>query len=361
VDVYGIPFSVIPFKGRPVGDGGKEDKPKNHVRALPERKHMEIRFPVVEGYAFALRQNLIRCDVGAMEVLELEPNREPTATYVLPQIGYKEGHAAKQPEPFGKYDLQDREQYYREHHLQTIKFEIARLVMDDLLTGNGNGGKSGAKARVFRLQSRHQLFPQVYRYVDEYVSRKVYFRSCHPSELGLERYVQRVVGLLRDAIEPDDTQGEPPLMPILNRYKPIGTTAEVDFKTIRPVVPTQRSHINQVVGDTKSWEAAAAFRLDTAKAVTHYARNDHLGCLIPYELLGVDHTYEPDFLVRLTNGATVVLEIKGFEEHEDRAKHEAAKKWARAVNNWGQLGQWVFHVCRDPQVLEREMGAMATA
>ena len=40
-----------------------DDKPKNHVHALPERKAMEIRFPVVEGYAFALRKNLIRCDV----------------------------------------------------------------------------------------------------------------------------------------------------------------------------------------------------------------------------------------------------------------------------------------------------------
>ena len=77
--------------------------------------------------------------------------------------------------------------------------------------------------------------------------------------------------------------------------------------------------------------------------------------------LGVDHIYEPDFLVKLTTGATVVLEIKGFEEHEDRAKCEAAKKWVRAVNNWGQLGRWHFHVCRDPQVLERELGAVAAA
>ena len=64
VDVYGIPFSVIPFKGRSVKAPPPDDRPKNHVRALPERKAiMEMRFPVVEGYAFALRKNLIRCDV----------------------------------------------------------------------------------------------------------------------------------------------------------------------------------------------------------------------------------------------------------------------------------------------------------
>ena len=62
VDVYGIPFSVIPFKGRPVNKPEPDDKPKNHVRAMEERAVLEIRFPVVEGYAFALRRNLINCD-----------------------------------------------------------------------------------------------------------------------------------------------------------------------------------------------------------------------------------------------------------------------------------------------------------
>jgi len=29
------------------------------------------------------------------------------------------------------------------------------------------------------------------------------------------------------------------------------------------------------------------------------------------------------------------------------------------VNNWGELGKWVFHVCRDPQVLGAELGRVA--
>jgi type III restriction enzyme len=49
VDVYGIPFSMIPFKGRPVDKPEPDDKPRNHVRSLPEREHFEIRFPIVEG------------------------------------------------------------------------------------------------------------------------------------------------------------------------------------------------------------------------------------------------------------------------------------------------------------------------
>lgn len=353
-DVYGIPFSVIPFKGRPVKKAEPDDKPKNHVRALPERAFMTMRFPVVEGYAFALKKNLIRCEIDGMEPLILEPNREPTATFLMATVGYKEGYPSQQTAPF-EFVEQNREAYYKQTHIQAIKFQIAKLVLEQLLGGQSNG--SDAKARVLRLQSRHQLFPQVYRYVDDYATRKVDNQGCHPCELGLEKYVIRMVERLRDQIMPDDAEGEPPLMPVLNRYKPVGSTAEVNFKTVRPCFMTQRSHINQVVADTATWETCAAFRIELAGMI--YARNDHLGLFIPHEYQGVDHSYEPDFLVRLAPEVTLVLEIKGYEDDEIKAKHNAAKRWVSAVNNWGQLGKWMFHVCHNPQVLDRELAYLA--
>lgn len=357
VDVYGIPFTVIPFKGRPVNQKQPEDKPKNHVRAMPERAALELRFPVVEGYAFALKKNLIKCDVGAMDPLVIEPNREPTATFLLPTVGYQEG-TPSQAAPFGFIE-QDREQYYQHTHLQAIKFQITRLVVAHLV--GEAGGRSDAKVRVMRLQSRHQLFPQVLRFVDEYVRRKVDFKDVDHRELGLEKYVSRMVGYLCDAIAPDDAEGEPPLLPVLNRYKPIGTSADVDFTTTRPCHGTQRSHVNQVVLDTRTWESSVAFRLEASEAVERYVRNDHLGLLIPYEFQGVDHTYEPDFIVRLTTGLTVLLEVKGFEDAQTTAKHHAARRWVGAVNNAREHGEWRFHICRDPQTLQKELNFLASA
>jgi type III restriction enzyme len=312
---------------------------------------MEMRFPGVEGYAFALRKNLIRCDVGELEPLIIEPNREPVATFVRPTVGYQEG-STSQASPF-EFVEQDREAYYQQTHLQTIQFQITRLIVDQLV-GEHQAG-SERRRRVLRLQSRHQLFPQVYRIVDEYVRRKVDFQNCHPCELGLEKYVMRMVERLGDGILPDESEGEAPLLPVLNRYKQMGTTDEVDFKTTRPCRGTQKSHINQVVLDNLTWEANAGFRLERCAAVAFYARNDHLGLVIPYEYMGVDHSYEPDFIVRLRDGTTVVLEIKGFEDDQTKAKHNAAKRWVAAVNNWGGLGRWDFHVCRNPQVLDREL------
>jgi type III restriction enzyme len=118
---------------------------------------------------------------------------------------------------------------------------------------------------------------------------------------------------------------------------------------------TQRSHINLVVADTATWESSGAFRLEQSRAVKFYARNDHLGFRIPYEYQGIDHNYEPDFLVRLQNDITLILEIKGYEDDQDKAKHNAAKRWVSAVNNWAQLGVWDFHVCGNLQLLDKEL------
>ena len=168
---------------------------------------------------------------------------------------------------------------------------------------------------------------------------------------GLETYARRTVERLVSAIEPNDDQGEPPLLPILNRYKPIGSTSAVDFLTTRPCVPTTKSHINQAVADTQQWEQSAAFWLEQSPLVAFYARNDHMEFTIPYEFQGISHSYTPDFVVRLTNALTLVLEIKGLEDAQDQAKHQAAQRWVAAVNHWGQLGQWDFRVCYDPYVL----------
>jgi type III restriction enzyme len=207
VDIYGVPFSVIPFKGRtPGGASEPSDKPKNHVMALDQRAAMEIRFPIVEGYVVALRQNLIKANIAQMEPLRIEPFQTPTAVFVKPQVGYQIGT----PTLTGgfQFEEQNREAYYSSNHLQTIQFEIARLVVWALTNSTPLGTPK------MRLRSRHQLFPQVYRLVNQYVSRRVDFCGCHPCELGLQTYVQRTVERLIAAIEPDDAKGEPPLLPI---------------------------------------------------------------------------------------------------------------------------------------------------
>ena len=64
----------------------------------------------------------------------------------------------------------------------------------------------------------------------------------------------------------------------------------------------------------------------------------------------------PDYLVRLPrnrgSGLNLVLEVKGFETEQDRAKEAAARRWVQAVNHHGEFGVWELAVCREPHRLE---------
>ena len=119
-----------------------------------------------------------------------------------------------------------------------------------------------------------------------------------------------------------------------------------------------------IVCDTEAWEQSAAFQLEKlaqAGVVYCYARNDRLEFNIPYELYGVPHVYEPDFIVRLTNGVTILLEVKGKSYDNTDVKHQAARRWKDAVNHWGRLGCWDFLPCRDPQKLAEELRKLIAA
>ncbi len=355
VDIFGVPFSLIPFKGRPPGPTPPiEDRPKHEVLAMPERAALEMRFPVVEGFVVDLQRHLVRCDVDAMERIKLNPWDTPTAAFVRPQVGYAVGSPGTQT-GFG-FDMVTRDAYYRNTHLQTIAFEIAREVVRQLVEA------AQPKAERLRSSGRATLFAQVLRFTQAYIARRVDFNGCNPCELGLQTYAMRVVSLLGDAIEPDDTRGEATILPRLNRYRPIASTASVRFKTVKPVQGTTASHLNYVAADTHSWEQAAATQLEMlakSGALVCYARNDHLELNVPYEFYGQPRVYEPDFIVRLANGLQVVLEVKGQAMVETEAKHQAARRWVSAVNHWGQLGRWHFEVCWEPQKLANALRDLA--
>ncbi len=80
--------------------------------------------------------------------------------------------------------------------------------------------------------------------------------------------------------------------------------------TSRPCEHTKKSHISQIVVDS-TWEMSEAFELDRNPDVIAWAKNDHLGFVINYVFRGVIHKYYPDFLIKLKNGKTLILEVKG--------------------------------------------------
>lgn len=92
-----------------------------------------------------------------------------------------------------------------------------------------------------------------------------------------------------------------------------------------------------------------------------WVKNDHIGFEITYSFKGVIHKFRPDYLVKLTNGKTLVLEVKGQDDQQQQTKREFLDEWVRAVNGHGGFGDWVADVSRHPkdvlEILERHNAA----
>ncbi len=63
---------------------------------------------------------------------------------------------------------------------------------------------------------------------------------------------------------------------------------------------------------------------------------------------GSRRRFIPDFIVRLVNGKTLALEIKGEDGPQQKAKRDALAEWVSAVNAEGGFGVWTSDVVFEP-------------
>jgi type III restriction enzyme len=351
-DVFGVPFEVIPVKGVGTTDAVPLP-PSTLVQALPERQALAIEFPRVEGYVVDVKQR-IKCDVAKVEKLRVEPQVEPTQVVTRTRMGWVPSASTMQTTA-GSTETLTRGQFYDEHRLQRTGFEIAREITEVIAGGQVSMGAQ-PKAPSQRQEGARLLFPQVLRVVQQYLDTRVEVApTAMIEEVALAKYRDAVVSRLLAAIEPDTNAGEAPILPRIERFRPTGSTADVQFRTTKATKGTLKSHVSHVVLDSPVWEGAAAYHLEQADRVVSYVKNERLDFEILYDWEGRTLKYVPDFLarVKLDDGreVTVIIEVKGMEREQDRAKYAAAEKWVRAVNHHGGFGVWAYLVCKDPNRL----------
>ena len=87
-----------------------------------------------------------------------------------------------------------REAYYNTVRPQQVIFRIAQLIVEDLIAGASGPGADAAKAAKAKGLARHQIFPDVVKILQKYVSSgKVKFApGVDVRELALERYANQV-------------------------------------------------------------------------------------------------------------------------------------------------------------------------
>jgi type III restriction enzyme len=321
--ILGVPFEVVPFKRRQ----GPKPPPlrQNHVQALPSRAHLEIRFPRVEGYQQRIR-NRIAVDWDAVASVRVDPMKIPDEVKLKSTLLNTGRPSLLEPGGIAKLDL---EAWRAGETQQQREFEMA-----------------AALTRHYHQQDSceappHVLFPQMLEIVKRFVRERVVVDDeSKRVDVFASPYWGYAIERLTEAIHPAVLDGEDAELPRYEQRRGVGSTADVDFWTAKKVREVQRSHLNYVVQDSK-WEQSAAYYLDDSPHVVSFVKNQGLGFAIPYLHAGGDHEYIPDFLVRLTNGVTLILETKGYDELEG-VKAQAAERWVSAVNADGRHGEWRY-------------------
>ncbi|WP_303997786.1 BPTD_3080 family restriction endonuclease [Megamonas hypermegale] len=323
VNIFGIPFSFLPHESDNDKTKSVSNKPKTQIEALPERAKYQISWP-----------NVIRIDRVFKPKLDIDLNKIDILRLNASDIRIKADLA---PTINGKTDLLkcteiDLEKLEAKLRLQTIIFKTASQVYDLMKT---TWQKEGTK---------YILLGQVIKLVEKYLnSSKIFIqpRSFENDEIRRRilyiMSMNKIVQHLWNFITMEQTEE---LIPIIDTAKKIRSTSDMPtWFTSKPCVITQKSQISHCVCDS-SWEATEAYLLEKNPHVLSWAKNDHLGFEILYVYEGIIRKYIPDFLVKLDNGKTLILEVKGQETIKDKMKRNALSDWIRAVNNSNNYGVW---------------------
>ncbi len=326
VNIFGVPFTFLPHEG---GEGPPPPPPppKTQIEPVAEKRRFEIAWP-----------NVTRIDHAYTPVLALDMERVPP---LLIDASQSATLAELAPIIEGKPDVTrlteiDLAELGRKFRMQKIAFEAAAEVFD-LMKPSWNGRREFLLAQVIGLVERFLRSDRVR------ISPPLFFQDELRRRIILTLNMTRVVQHAWEAIRQENTER---LVPVFDTEHPIRSTGDMrPWYTGKPCEWAKRSHVNFCVYDS-TWEASEAFTLDHHPRVEAWVKNDHLGFEVLYVYRGVVRKYRPDFLIRLTNGRMLVLEVKGEDDQQSQTKRRFLDEWCRAVNEQGGFGTWSSDVSR---------------
>ena len=322
VNIFGIPFTFLPHESDEQGTP-PTTPPKTQVEALKERSEYEIRWPNIIRLDRVFKPQLT-VDLDKIDTLELNAADTRLRADLAPIID-------------GKTDLTkcteiDLQKLDAELRMQRIVFEASGQVYDLMKTSWQNEA------------TKFALLGQVIRLVEEYLKSGAIV--INPPLFNTDPVRQRIIYMMNmnkivqhlwSFIKLEQTEK---IAPIFDPNKKIRSTADMPtWFTSKPCYITKTSQISHCVFDS-AWESTESYVIEKNPHVIAWAKNDHLGFEILYVFDGVVRKYLPDFLIRLDNGKTLILETKGQETRRDKEKRKALSEWVSAVNSLGEYGEW---------------------
>jgi len=329
VNIFGVPLSIFQDDS---GDGTAPPppKPSTQIASMLERGNLEIKWPNVLRVDSIIKPKLV-VDFDAVLPLKLDPSRIPLSVELAPAIG-----GATNWDMISEINLEKLPEEFR---LQRLIFKAAQKAF--MQTSTGYKG------------SKEYLAFQLIKIIEEFVNtNKLEIPSIFHQEplkkriliaLSIDLIVEH---LMRYLVE----QNEESLELIYDEENPIGSTANMrTWYTTKPCQHTTKSQINNLVVDA-GWEAHVANVMESPAIrdqIDAYAKNDHLGFFIYYMWNGSKRKYIPDYLIKLSNGKILLLEVKGQVTEQEQAKWTATRKLISAINSKKSFGEWEFDVVTD--------------
>jgi type III restriction enzyme len=340
VNIFGVPFTFLPHEGSADAPPPPPATGKTRIEPVAERRaQYEMTWPNVIRIDHEYRPQLT-LDTDKVKRLVLDAYQTPMIAELAPMIDGK-------PD-FTKLKEIHLEELARRFRMQRIVFETASEVYD-LMAPTWKGSREYLLAQLVRL---------VERYIDTgrvVVDPPLFNEDDKRRRIVITLNMTKIVQHIWEAIRFENALT---LEPVFDTERPIRSTGDMlPWYSGKACEHTKRSHINMCVYDSR-WEANESLELDRNKNVRAWVKNDHIGFEITYSFKGIIHKFRPDYLVRLANGKTLILEVKGQDDQQQQTKREFLSEWIRAVNGHGGFGEWTADVSRHPkdvlEILDRQ-------
>jgi type III restriction enzyme len=340
-DVFGIPFD---FTAKPVIAKPQPPRETIQVKAIsPERDHLEIRFPRVEGYRVELPEDRLAADFNQDSTLELTP------ALVGPSITRNSGIIGQEAD----MSLE----HLGDMRPSTLIFHITKRLLETKWRDPGE-------------EPKLHLFGQLKRITKQWMDNHLICRGdTYPALLMYQELADIACQRITDGIT-QHFQGERPIKALLDPYNPAGSTRFVRFNTSNPdrwQTSSAACHVNWVILDS-DWEAEFCRVAEAHPRVRAYVKNHSLGFEVPYRSGSTSRKYRPDFIVLVDDGKGpddllhLVVEIKGYRGEDAKDKKTAMTHyWVPGVNHLGSHGRWAFAEFCDVYQMESDFKAKVEA
>ncbi len=336
-DVFGIPFD---FTAKPVIAPPQPPRKTIQVKAMrPERDHLEIRFPRVEGYRVELPEERLEAEFTDDSILTLSPD------LVGPSITRNSGIIGEAADMSLKHlgDIRP----------SSLLFHVTHRLLYTKWRDPGE-------------DPQLHLFGQLKRITKQWMDTcLVCTGDTYP---GLLMY-QELADMACNRITAGITRkflGERPIKALLDPYNPEGSTMHVRFNTSNPErweTSSNHCHINWCILDI-DWEGEFCRVAEAHPKVKAYVKNHNLGFEVPYRYGSLIRKYLPDFIVLVDDGhgpddlLRLVVEIKGYRREDAKEKKSTMETyWVPGVNHLGTHGRWAFAEFTEIYQIEADFGA----